>query len=181
MQALIRTLLKELGEDPEREGLRKTPERVARSLAALTSGTHENPAALIRDAIFTDPQYRDLVVVNHIPFYSLCEHHMLPFFGEVHVAYHPDGRLVGLSKIPRVVDCCARRLQMQERLTQQIVETLQGTLHPQGVAVVVRAQHLCMQMRGVQKSGSHMTTSALTGTFKTDPAIREEFFTSLRG
>lgn len=174
MHELIRRLLVELGEDPAREGLHKTPERVARALRFLTDGARQDPAQILRDAVFRE-DYDEMVVVRDIPFYSLCEHHMLPFFGQAHVAYLPQGRLVGLSKIPRVVDCFARRLQVQERMTQQIAETLQSVLTPRGVAVVLEAQHLCMQMRGVQKSGAVMTTSAMLGDFRAEGSARGEF------
>ncbi len=179
MQALITALLKELGEDPTREGLRKTPERVSRTLRYLTDGYRQDPAQVIRDAVFTE-KYREMVVVRDIPFYSLCEHHLLPFFGKVCVAYLPKGRLVGLSKIPRMVDLFARRLQVQERMTQQIADTLHDILQPYGLGVVIEAQHLCMQMRGVQKDGAVMTTSAMLGTFETNLSTRQEFLTLIR-
>lgn len=179
MQLIVTALLKELGEDPGREGLRKTPERVAKTLRYLTEGYHQDPAQVIRDAVFTE-KYREMVVVRDIPFYSLCEHHLLPFLGKVHVAYLPKGRLVGLSKIPRMVDLFARRLQVQERLTQQIADTLHENLQPYGLGVVIEAQHLCMQMRGVQKEGAVMTTSAMLGTFETNLSTRQEFLTLIR-
>lgn len=179
MQLIVTALLKELGEDPDREGLRKTPERVAKALRYLTEGYTQDPAQVIRDAVFTE-KYREMVVVRDIPFYSLCEHHLLPFLGKVHVAYLPKGRLVGLSKIPRMVDLFARRLQVQERLTQQIADTLHENLQPYGLGVVIEAQHLCMQMRGVQKEGAIMTTSAMLGTFETNLSTRQEFLTLLR-
>lgn len=179
MQMIVTALLKELGEDPDREGLRKTPERVTKALRYLTEGYHQDPAQVIRDAVFTE-KYREMVVVRDIPFYSLCEHHLLPFLGKVHVAYLPKGRLVGLSKIPRMVDLFARRLQVQERLTQQIADTLHENLQPYGLGVVIEAQHLCMQMRGVQKEGAVMTTSAMLGTFETNLSTRQEFLTLIR-
>lgn len=179
MEALIRELLSALGEDPNREGLLKTPVRVKRSLQFLTDGYRQDPAAIIRDAVFTD-KYEEMVVVKNIPLYSLCEHHLLPFFGEAHVAYLPHGRLVGISKIGRMVDLYARRLQVQERLTQQIADTLQEILAPRGVAVVIEAQHLCMQMRGVQKAGTVVTTSAMLGGFRERLPTREEFLTLIR-
>lgn len=179
MEALIRELLQMMGEDPDREGLRKTPERVKRSFAFLTEGYRQDPAAIIRDAVFTD-KYEEMVVVKQIPVYSLCEHHLLPFFGEAHVAYIPKGRIVGISKIARMVDLFARRLQVQERLTQQIAETLQQTLQPLGVGVIIEAQHLCMQMRGVQKAGAVITTSAMLGGFRERLSTREEFLTLIR-
>ncbi len=179
MQHLITALLHELGENPDREGLRKTPERVARALRDLTAGYRQDPNQVIRDAVFTE-KYREMVVVREIPFYSLCEHHLLPFFGKVHVAYLPKGKLVGLSKIPRMVDLFARRLQVQERLTQQIADTLHDNLQPYGLGVVIEAQHLCMQMRGVQKEGAIMTTSAMLGTFETNLSTRQEFLNLIR-
>lgn len=179
MQELIRRLLLELGEDPTREGLRKTPARVARSMQALTEGYRQDPSQIIRDAVFHE-KYDEMVIVKDIPFYSLCEHHMLPFFGTVHVAYLPAGKLVGLSKIPRMVDLFARRLQVQERMTGQIADTLLENLQPLGVGVVIEAQHLCMQMRGVQKSGSTMTTSAMLGDFRADPSTRSEFLNFIK-
>lgn len=175
MQMLIEKILSELGEDPSREGLKKTPERVTRSLRELTAGYHQDPAAMLEAALFSDPQYNDVVTVEQIPFYSLCEHHMLPFFGEVRVAYQPSGKLVGLSKIPRLIDIFARRLQMQERLTKQVADTLFEVLKPVGVAVSVQAQHFCMQMRGVQKPGAFMTTNVLRGSFESDDRLRREF------
>lgn len=180
MQVLIEKLLLELGEDPTREGLRDTPERVARSLRDLTAGYQQDPRGVLRDAIFTE-KYDEMVLVKGIPFYSLCEHHLLPFFGRIHVAYIPNGKLVGLSKIPRMVELFARRLQVQERLTQQIAETLQELLAPRGVGVVVEAQHLCLQMRGVQKEGTVMTTSAMLGDLRDELNARQEFLSLIRG
>lgn len=179
MQQLIRTLLMELGEDPEREGLRKTPERVARSLQELTAGYRTDAAGVLKEAIFNQ-DYPEMVVVRRIPFYSLCEHHMLPFFGTVSVAYVPDGRIVGLSKIPRLVEALAAKLQVQERLTQLIAQTFHDTLTPQGTAVVMEAQHFCMQMRGVKKEGSSMRTSAMLGSFRDDPQVRQEFLSAIQ-
>ncbi|MBI2345678.1 MAG: GTP cyclohydrolase I FolE [Deltaproteobacteria bacterium] len=179
VEDLIRELLTSVGEDPNREGLLKTPGRVKRALGFLTEGYRQDPAALIRDAVFTD-KYEEMVVVKNIPLYSLCEHHLLPFFGEAHVAYLPKGRLVGISKIARMVDLYARRLQVQERLTQQTAETLHEILHPYGVGVVIEAQHLCMQMRGVQKSGTTVTTSAMLGAFRENLSTREEFLTLIK-
>lgn len=163
-----------LGEDPDREGLVKTPERVAKAMLYFTSGYDQTPEDIIRSAMFTE-DYRQMVVVKDIEIYSLCEHHMVPFFGKAHVAYIPNGKVVGLSKIPRVVDAYARRLQLQERLTMQIKDCIQNTLNPLGVAVVVEARHLCMSMRGVQKQNSVTTTSDFTGAFLKDPRTREEF------
>ena len=167
-------ILKSIGEDPAREGLQKTPERVAKALQYLTHGYDLDPAAILKSALFHE-NYSQMVVVKDIEMYSLCEHHMLPFFGKAHVAYIPDGRITGLSKIPRVVDAFARRLQVQERLTNQIRDCIHETLRPLGVAVVIEADHLCMRMRGVQKQNSVTTTSAFTGIFLSDHRSREEF------
>jgi GTP cyclohydrolase I len=167
-------ILKAIGEDPAREGLIKTPERVAKALQYLTHGYDIDPAAILRSAIFTEA-YSQMVLVKDIEVYSMCEHHMLPFFGKAHVAYIPNGRIVGLSKVPRVVDAYARRLQVQERLTNQIRDCIHETLQPLGVAVVLECSHLCMQMRGVQKQNSVTTTSAFTGVFLEDHRTREEF------
>lgn len=168
-------ILRNLGEDPSREGLLKTPERVAKALHYLTHGYDLDPAAILKSAMFAE-EYDQMVVVKGIEVYSMCEHHMLPFFGKAHVAYIPKGNIVGLSKIPRVVDVFARRLQVQERLTNEIRDCIQDTLKPAGVAVVIEAQHMCMQMRGVQKQNSFTTTSAFTGAFMEDHKTREEFF-----
>jgi len=167
-------ILAAIGEDPAREGLRRTPERVAKALQYLTHGYDLDPAAILRSAMFTE-EYSQMVLVKDIEVYSMCEHHMLPFFGKAHVAYVPNGRIVGLSKVPRVVDAYARRLQVQERLTNEIRDCLHEALQPLGVAVVIEASHLCMQMRGVQKQNSVTTTSAFTGIFLTDNRTREEF------
>jgi len=166
-------ILKDLGEDPEREGLKRTPERVAKALQFLTHGYDLDPAKILRAAMFRE-EYQQMVIVKDIELYSLCEHHILPFFGKCHVAYIPKGCIVGLSKIPRVVDAFARRLQVQERLTVEIRNCIEETLKPQGVAVVVEAQHMCMVMRGIQKQHSIATTSAFTGEFNTDKT-RAEF------
>ncbi len=168
-----RSILKDIGEDPEREGLKKTPERVAKALQFLTHGNELDPAQILRSAMFSE-EYEQMVIVKDIELYSLCEHHILPFFGKCHVAYIPKGRIVGLSKIPRVVDAFARRLQVQERLTVEIRNCIEETLKPQGVAVVIEAQHMCMVMRGIQKQHSIATTSAFTGEFNTDKT-RAEF------
>jgi GTP cyclohydrolase I len=168
-----REILSAIGEDPDREGLVKTPERVAKALQFLTHGYDLDPAALLRSAMFRE-DYRQMVIVKDIEVYSLCEHHLLPFIGKAHVAYIPDGQIVGLSKLPRVVDAFARRLQVQERLTVQIRDCIQDTLRPLGVAVVIEAQHLCMQMRGIQKQHSVATTSAFTGAFEHE-RTRAEF------
>jgi GTP cyclohydrolase IA len=166
-------ILEEIGEDPVREGLAKTPERVAKALQYLTHGYDLNPAEILRSAMFSE-KYSQMVLVKDIEVYSLCEHHMLPFFGKAHVAYIPNGKVVGLSKIPRVVDAFARRLQVQERLTDQIRDCIHETLNPLGVGVVIEASHLCMQMRGIQKQKSVTTTSAFTGEFLKE-ATRSEF------
>jgi GTP cyclohydrolase I len=171
---LTRDLLAELGEDPDREALLRTPARVADSLRFLTQGYGVDVLDVIRDAVYAEP-YEEMVLVRDVEVYSLCEHHMLPFYGRAHIAYMPRGRIVGLSKLPRVVDVFARRLQVQERLTTQIAEALDEALHPYGVAVVIEAFHLCMMMRGVQKQNSQTVTSALTGVFRSDPKTRSEF------
>jgi GTP cyclohydrolase IA len=167
-------VLKKIGENPEREGLLKTPERVAKAMQFLTHGYDINPDDLIRQAIFHE-EYSEMVIVKDIEIYSMCEHHMLPFFGKAHIAYIPDGKIVGLSKIPRVVDAYARRLQVQERLTIEIRDCIQRTLEPKGVAVVIECSHMCMQMRGVQKQNSVTTSSAFTGLFLKNDATRKEF------
>ena len=173
-EALVEEMLRHLGEDPERDGLKKTPQRVSAAMHWLTRGYHIDPDKLIRDAMFEEP-HEQMVLVRDIDLYSMCEHHMLPFFGKAHVAYVPDGRIVGLSKIPRVVEVFARRLQVQERLTDQIADALQETLQPHGVGVVIEAFHLCMMMRGVEKQHSKTITSALRGIFRSDPRTRDEF------
>ncbi len=169
-----RSILQNLGEDTKREGLLKTPERVAKAMQFLTHGYNINPAGILKSALFKD-EYKQMVIIKDIEIYSLCEHHLLPFFGKAHIAYIPNGKIVGLSKIPRVVDAFARRLQVQERLTTQIRDCIQETLQPLGVAVVIEAKHLCMLMRGVQKQNSVATTSAFTGAFLNNPKTREEF------
>lgn len=168
-----RTIISEIGENTEREGLKQTPERVAKSLQFLTHGYDVNPEEILRSAMFAE-DYSQMVIVKDIEVYSLCEHHLLPFFGKAHVAYIPNGHIVGLSKIPRVVEAFARRLQVQERLTNEIRDCIQKHLHPHGVAVVIEAQHMCMQMRGIQKQNSVTTTSAFTGQFLKD-TTRKEF------
>ena len=175
----IKSILTEIGESPEREGLIKTPERVAKSMGFLTNGYKENPSEILRSAMFTE-SYSQMVLVKDIELYSLCEHHMLPFFGKAHIAYIPNGHIVGLSKIPRIVDVFARRLQVQERLTDEIKDCIQTALKPKGVAVVIEAQHLCMQMRGVQKQHSSTTTSAFSGIFLKDEKTRSEFMTLIQ-
>lgn len=172
-------LLQHLGEDAQREGLQRTPERVGKAMQFLTQGYQQDPEAILRSALFEE-DYRQMVVVKDIPFYSLCEHHLLPFFGKAHVAYIPNGKITGLSKVARVVDVFARRLQVQERMTTQIKECIQNTLNPLGVMVVIEAEHLCMQMRGVQKSGAVTTTSDFTGAFNR-PETREEFMNLIHG
>ena len=167
-------ILKLLGENGNREGLIKTPDRVAKAMQFLVSGNDVNPDEIMNQAIFHE-EYSEMVIVRDIEIYSLCEHHMLPFFGKAHVAYIPDGKIVGLSKIPRVVDAYARRLQVQERLTIEIRDCVQRTLNPKGVAVVIECAHMCMQMRGVQKQNSNTTTSAFTGIFLQNDATRKEF------
>ncbi len=169
-----------LGEDVKREGLEKTPERVAKAMQFLTHGNCIDPAELLRSAIFNE-KYNQMVLIKDIEVYSLCEHHLVPFFGKAHVAYIPNGKIVGLSKIPRVVDAFSQRLQVQERLTTQIRDCIQETLNPHGVAVVIEAKHLCMLMRGIQKQNSVATTSAFTGEFLTDPKTREEFMNLISG
>ena len=178
VEAAVRQILVEIGEDADRQGLVGTPERVHRMYIELTAGYHVDPERLINDAIF-DIAYSEMVVVKDIPFYSLCEHHLLPFFGTAAVAYIPRGRVIGLSKIPRIVETYARRLQVQERLTQQIAEFLQERLNPQGVGVVLEATHLCAVMRGVRKPGTVMTTSSVLGLFRTRDRTRAEFFAHL--
>ena len=171
-----REILSLLGEDPQREGLIKTPERVAKAMSFVTKGYTQDPVEIITSAIFKE-EYQQMVLVKDIELFSMCEHHMMPFVGKAHVAYIPNGRITGLSKIARVVECFARRLQVQERLTVQIRDCIQQALNPIGVAVVIEASHMCMQMRGVEKLGSVTTTSAFTGVFLKDTRTREEFLT----
>jgi GTP cyclohydrolase IA len=179
MQEIIRQLLTELGEDPSREGLLDTPKRVEKSLKFLTSGYAADVDAVLNNALFT-VDYNEMVIVKNIDFYSLCEHHLLPFFGKCHVAYIPQGRVLGLSKIPRLVDIFARRLQVQERLTNQIAETLREKIRPLGVGIVMEASHLCMSMRGVEKQNSVAVTSAMLGVFQHDARTRMEFLDLIR-
>jgi len=174
MQELIRKLLTELGEDPNREGLRDTPKRMAKAYDFLTSGYRADIDQVLNNALFT-VDYSEMVIVKDIDFYSLCEHHLLPFFGKCHVAYIPTSKVIGLSKIPRLVEVFARRLQVQERLTNQIADTIRDTIHPLGVAVVMEATHLCMSMRGVQKQNSFAVTSAMLGAFRDQGRTRMEF------
>lgn len=180
VEGAIYDLLKKIGEDPERPGLRRTPERVARMYAELTAGYNIDPESLINEAIF-DIDYDEMVTVKDIDFYSLCEHHILPFFGKAHVAYIPKGKVIGLSKVPRIVEMYARRLQVQERMTVQIADFLNDTLQPQGVAVVVEGKHMCAVMRGVKKENAKMVTSAMRGGFKRDQRTRSEFLRLIRG
>jgi GTP cyclohydrolase I len=174
IEPLIHELLKELGEDPDREGLKRTPERVAKALAYLTSGYQTKVEDVLNDAMFTE-EYDEMVVVKDIDFYSICEHHILPMIGKCHIAYMPSKKIVGLSKIPRLVEMFARRLQVQERLTTQIAQTINEVLQPRGVAVVMEALHMCMLMRGVEKQNSKAVTSAMLGAFRDRPETRAEF------
>ncbi|MCB9800115.1 MAG: GTP cyclohydrolase I FolE [Candidatus Omnitrophica bacterium] len=174
IQSHVRQLLQLLGENPDREGLLKTPHRVAESLKFLTKGYSQDVEKVLNEAVFEEP-YDEMVVVKDIELFSLCEHHLLPFYGKAHVAYIPAGKIIGLSKIPRVVDVFARRLQVQERLTSQIADCLMETLHPRGVGVVIEAYHLCMAMRGVEKQNSFTTTSAMIGSFRNSERVRDEF------
>jgi GTP cyclohydrolase I len=178
-QDLLRELLVRLGEDPDRDGLMKTPERMQKALEYLTKGSKEEPNSVLTGAFF-DVSYDEMVIVKDIEMFSLCEHHILPFFGKVHVAYIPNGKVVGLSKIPRLVDIFARRLQIQERLTVQIAETIQDAIQPLGVGVVIEARHLCVMMRGVEKQHSSAVTSHMLGTFRSSDKTREEFLSLIR-
>ena len=180
MEALVRRQLELIGEDADRDGLLKTPERVAKSLAWLTRGYELDPRTVIGDALFEE-SHESMVMVRDIELYSMCEHHMLPFFGKAHIAYIPHKRIVGLSKLPRVVEVFARRLQVQERLTEQIADALEEVLAPKGVGVVIEAAHLCMMMRGVEKQNSRTITSAVRGSFRADPATRDEFLRLAHG
>lgn len=177
-RTVISDLLKAVGENPEREGLKNTPDRVARMYIELLSGYSMDPETIINGALF-HIDYDEMVLVRDIEFYSLCEHHMLPFLGRAHVAYLPKGKVIGLSKIPRIVDMYARRLQVQERMTRQIADLIQATLEPQGVAVVVEGMHLCAMMRGVKKHDARMTTSAMHGSFRSNMATRQEFLANI--
>ncbi len=179
LEDLVREFLAKLGEDPEREGLLKTPYRVARAYEFLTKGYKQDVETVMNNAVFKE-KYNQIVIVKDIDFYSLCEHHLLPFFGKVHIAYIPNGKIVGLSKMPRIVEVFARRLQVQERMTEQIAETLYTYLEPYGVGVVVEGQHLCMMMRGVEKQNTVATTSAMLGEFHEDVKTREEFLNLIR-
>jgi GTP cyclohydrolase I len=179
LQAIVAQLLRQIDPEPEREGLVKTPERVARALAYLTRGYEQDPETIINGALFNE-KHSEMIVVKDIDFYSLCEHHILPFFGRAHVAYIPRGRIVGLSKIARLVEVYARRLQVQERMTTEIAETIERHLEPLGVAVVTEAEHLCMRMRGIEKQNSTVVTSAMRGAFQTNSKTREEFMMFIR-
>lgn len=172
-------MLLEMGENPDREGLLKTPHRVKEMYQFLTAGYREDPKALINEAIY-EQKYDEMILVKDIQIFSLCEHHLLPFFGRAHVAYLPGGKIIGLSKVARLVDMFARRLQIQERMTVEIAQIIEENLHPKGVAVVIEAQHLCMQMRGVEKQGSTVVTSEMLGRFRSDPRTREEFMGLIR-
>jgi len=176
---LVQEIISRLGEDPTREGLKRTPERVQRALEYLTRGYNEDPEQLLNGALFT-VNYDEMVIVKDIEMFSLCEHHLLPFFGKVHVAYIPNGKVIGLSKMPRLIDIFARRLQVQERLTTQIAETIMNVIQPQGVGVVVEARHLCMMMRGVEKQHSQAVTSSMLGCFRDERETREEFLALIR-
>lgn len=178
IEQAVKNILTAIGENPEREGLQKTPERVPRMYEELLSGYREDPIALINGAVF-EVSYDEMVLVRDIEFYSLCEHHMLPFIGRAHVAYLPKGRVIGLSKIPRIVDLFAHRLQVQERMTRQVAEFLDELLHPLGVAVVIECLHLCATMRGVKKHGARMTTSSMFGLFRKSVATRQEFLDNI--
>ncbi len=178
-QDLYRELLIRIGEDPGRDGLLRTPERMEKSMAFLTKGYTQDVSEVLHEALF-DVDYDEMVIVKDIEFYSMCEHHMLPFFGKAHIAYVPSGKVIGLSKIPRLVDVFARRLQVQERLTRQIADAVSEAIHPQGVAVILEAQHLCMMMRGVEKQQSETVTSAMLGVFKSQLQTRNEFLSLVR-
>jgi GTP cyclohydrolase I len=176
---LVREMIVRLGEDPQREGLTNTPERVCKAMKFLTKGYSEDPEALLKAALFT-VNYDEMVIVKDVEVFSLCEHHMLPFFGKVHVAYVPNGKVIGLSKIPRLIELFSRRLQIQERLTTQIAETIQKVIEPQGVGVVIEARHLCMMMRGVEKQHSAAVTSSMLGCFRSEEETRSEFLSLIR-
>jgi GTP cyclohydrolase I len=178
-EELTRELLVRLGEDPQREGLLRTPDRMAKALQYLTKGYHEDPKDVLNDALFTE-DYDEMVIVKDIEMFSMCEHHVLPFYGKVHVAYVPNGKVIGLSKLPRLIDVFARRLQVQERLTTQIAETIMETIQPQGVGVVIEARHLCMMMRGVEKQHSAAVTSSMLGLFRDCQETRSEFLSLIR-
>ena len=177
----VRQIIRSLGEDPDRQGLKRTPYRVARAYEYLTRGYHQDPKKVINGALFVEEDYQEMILVKDIDFYSLCDHHLLPFFGKAHVAYIPKNRIVGISKIPRLVEVYSRRLQVQERLTTQIAHTMMEELDPYGVGVVLKAEHLCMRMRGVEKQNSLVVTSAMLGAFRSQQKTREEFMTLING
>ena len=179
IERAVREILVAIGEDPERDGLQHTPERMERSMQYLTKGYQENPEEILMGAMF-DVAYDEMVIVKDIEMFSLCEHHLLPFFGKVHVAYIPQGKVIGLSKIPRLIEVFSRRLQIQERLTTQIAETIQKTIEPQGVGVVIEARHLCMMMRGIEKQHSSAVTSSMLGCFREEEETRSEFLSLIR-
>jgi GTP cyclohydrolase IA len=178
-EELAREMLIRLGEDPDREGLARTPERVHKAMQFLTRGYQQDPETILNGALFTE-DYDEMVIVKDIEFFSMCEHHLLPFFGKAHVAYVPNGKVIGLSKIPRLVDVFARRLQVQERLTTEIADAIDEAIHPQGVGIILEAQHLCMMMRGVEKQHSATVTSAMRGAFKSQQQTRNEFLSLVR-
>ena len=180
MEQEILSIIKQIGEDPEREGLKKTPERVAKAFVHLTSGYKMDLDTIVNDAIFSDVNENGMVIVRDIEVYSLCEHHMLPFFGRVHIGYIPDKKIIGLSKIPRLVEMFSRRLQVQERLTEQLQKALNDVLSPMGVGVVMKCKHMCMMMRGVEKQNSEVFTSSMSGVFQTNAATRSEFLDLIR-
>lgn len=180
MEKQIREILKAIGENPDRPGLKRTPERMARSLEFLTQGYKQDINSIIKNAVFED-ECDEMIIVRNIEFYSLCEHHVLPFYGKCHIGYIPDGKIFGVSKLARIVDIFARRLQLQERLTRQIAKTILDSIKPEGVAVVMEAQHMCMTMRGIEKQESMMVTSAMLGSFRTDQATRSEFLNLIKG
>jgi GTP cyclohydrolase I len=174
LESAVKTILSEIGEDPSREGLLRTPQRVAKAWEYLTKGYTQDVKTILNDAVFAE-KYNEMVIVKNIDFFSMCEHHLLPFYGRAHIAYIPDGKIIGLSKIPRIVEIFSRRLQVQERMTQQIAETIYDALKPDGVGVIIEAKHLCMMMRGVEKQNSAATTSAMLGSFREDERTRNEF------
>jgi GTP cyclohydrolase IA len=174
LEIAVKTILKEVGEDPGREGLLKTPYRVAKAWEYLTKGYNQDLESILNNAVFEE-KYNEMVIVRNIDFFSMCEHHLLPFYGKAHIAYIPEGKIIGLSKIPRIVEIFSRRLQVQERMTQQIADTLFNSLKPDGVGVIIEAKHLCMMMRGVEKQNSSATTSAMLGSFREDERTRNEF------
>jgi GTP cyclohydrolase I len=181
LEDAVRVILRHIGEDPDREGLKLTPTRVAKAYEFLTSGYAKDPKDAINGALFAEEQYQEIILCKDLDFYSLCEHHMLPFMGKAHVAYLPNRKIVGLSKLARMVEIFARRLQVQERLTTQIAQTIMSEIDPLGVAVVLEAEHMCMRMRGIEKQNSYVTTSAMLGVFRTNQETRQEFMQLLRG